>query len=535
MRLKLVNLKNKLVKCILSYKDALINNKKLFVLIGRNNTYIAAYNGQQLISLNVIRLSEYKVSDHASILDNFKEYIVHIILDTTDVVLHDTAIPVAQELIRGDHVGGFVKKNFGKSDLVSYAVYDKTHENTDILHTCFASVTPSPLVEQWCEWAASTARKLCGVYFFNMLVPNLTSYFLGKAKLTTQSALQIFVTATSTNGVRVVTTYKNNIMDSRIVQYPMEKSQEYIQGIIEQELSDRFIALKHYMHHNQVKPSVIMLVGPELQALLSTATKFDVADWIVLPSEVATTQYVEAVDEKFMDATLLLGINNINVDAGAATNNDLKSFFKLSHIRSRFFKPVWLICAVLFVDAALNYATTRSNKIVADNVNNQYYAMAEKYRTVKDKYPNISDLTEIINYQEATLELQKAQYLPFDTLDGFLAIVPQNLVINSIYWSASGSEFEFVTQQDGDAPHDSVKQATDKTDNTTIVIRAKYVVADTRRDTVIAALDAEIAVISRTLTDVKVQHVIDENDIVVRGGNTYVPVQITIDDIKIRG
>jgi hypothetical protein len=363
-----------------------------------------------------------------------------------------------------------------------------------------------------------------------MLVLGISKYALSRSGHTIQSNLQIFVTATKTSGIRIITFVDQNIMDSRIIEYPIDKSYEYIQGVIEQELSDRFIALKTYMHHHQVKPSVVMFLTKELHQLLLGNSKFDVADWV----SIDTSSGKFLTDDSLMDLSLACCLNFTKLTDGAA-NKEIRAFFRTMKFNNILFKPVWLGFAFVFAMIAINDINTRKNKLVALEEQKEYQSISNVYRTFKDKYPGIKDLDEIIDYQSANMEIQKHEYMPFDFLYKFLDSIPRDLDINSIYWSRSGNESAFVNNLGFDKSSEArdIHGSDEKgLENGLIIIRAKYITPVTKEGSALLALENDMLSLVKGSPEVKMEYYPDHNDITVRSSGTYIPVKIVIKELK---
>lgn len=269
------------------------------------------------------------------------------------------------------------------------------------------------------------------MYFLSLELKTIIERILQKTKNTECSDhLQVFVTITEASNIRIAVKYKNNIMDEQVIDYPHDKSNEYIQGTIEQTVSDKLLAYKEYIEQLQLNSCVIFLVDSTLKELLSKS-EFTNAKTITL-SRADLSQSGKYKESRFQDNLLFEIFDNFNTHL--ALNAPLKSVTKLTLINNIIFKPlIALQLGVIITLAALKYQTIII-KTETEHLNQKYYSLSQEYRDIKKRHPNIrniSDLADLYNFETI---LSKSSVTPFTQLKHLLASSYRNLRITNINW-----------------------------------------------------------------------------------------------------
>lgn len=481
----------RVAKKILEKIRDLLHVRQLLVFIGDTGTYVAAYKGSKLKKSLFISGEEYDINKHKTFFDKYKKYTALIVLDKQTAELYHSQILGAQSLLPIDHVGKFISKTIDKNDVVASNVFDVTNDGTsETWHTVLTSTKETPTLSALVSYFVSDYAKFKGIYFLSLNIPNLIRASSSASKIVVSSKLQIFVTITSFSGVRVFVCQDQNIMESHFVAFPYDKSLEYVQGVIEQAVSDCVISLKNYIHHHQERPSLVLMAPKEMQVLLRQS-KFDVGEVIIIPTE---------SNDSFADCTLSYFLNK-NVEH-KGSNVELLSFSKAMSFNKLFFKPLWLIMAAFIFFLGKNALEIRKNYRKASKTNEKYYNVSEEYRKQREQYPYIDKFGAIVDFHNAMISLSAPQQLPFDTLDKFLLITPANLNLYSIDW---------------DSKRDGV-----------ITVEAKYSAKNSDTNAVLTFLESDLINIQKALPDCNVELIKNTNAIMNSGGFVSIPLKLII-------
>jgi len=470
----------------------LVFKHQILIFIGETETYIAAYRGSKIMGTMSITTSQYKVDDYSSFLQKYKKYTAVIIVDRSDIQINHAAIPIAQSLIPTDHINKFIQKTLQPTDIVASTIFDITNnEGSEVWHTTLISTPETQLLMEWASYIASNLAHLKGVYFFPFSAPDIVNGLALTSKTKINSSLKIFVTITSYSGIRLVLCHKKKVMENHVIPFPVNKSLEYIQGVIEQAVSDCVISLKNYIHHNQERPSLILLVNKELEALLKQS-KFDVLETLIFHTK---------NNDQFSDQTISSFLNKRIKHK--ASNDDLRSFNRTVWFNALLFKPLWLALILLGVKLTQNELSVVANNNNISKLNIRYYSASEKYRQQRELYPYIDHFSSVLDFHDAQIALTAPQKLPFDFLNQFLNKLPSNFTVHKIHWDiASG--------------------------NQTTIVDAKYVALSSDTSFAKAALYRVLIDLDKIFTDYSITPTIDMSKALSQVGRVSIPIKLTI-------
>ncbi|MES2214555.1 MAG: hypothetical protein V4485_00845 [Pseudomonadota bacterium] len=514
-----------LTKNLAQYQNFSLNKGHVLVFLGQTGTYVGVYKNQHCIDSLYIKGEEYNIKEYSEFFSKYKKCHVSLILDTADVAMQKADIPTTQGILKDDPVSKFTRQNFGLDALVSYNVYDITMDGTETWHTLFASVNPSPFRTEIIEYLVSNFVYFNGVYFFNLNIPNLNSSLLHIAGMEDKSEFKIFATITEASGIRVVATHEKNILHSRRVEIPLDKTQNYIQGIVEQEITDCLIAGRQAIQDSKAKPTLILLASKEMQDLMQNG-KFDAEEVIIVP----TTSFKLNSDQELADKVILSALNKKLVLP--ASNNAFQVYFKLLKSNSFILKPISLILVLFIALVGANILKTKKLLWDTNRIANESYQASEEYRVIKEKYPNVKDLDQIIDFHAATIELKSAQILPFEALDKILDSLPSSFNISKIYWGLDAdkhaSRYSLFKNQDpslNDQNNDNTKH---KETGVRIEITAKYTTNALSEDIAITKLNEDMAILQKSMSLYDITYLHDKNNTFHRGTQVIIPVEFII-------
>jgi hypothetical protein len=117
-----------------------------------------------------------------------------------------------------------------------------------------------------------------------------------------------------------------------------------------------------------------------------------------------------------------------------ASNKSLKSITTLATLNSLLFKPLFLIAAgiVIFL-SFLKYQSVLTQKETM-RVNNQYYLLSEQYRNIKKRYPEINNITNLVELYNLEKLVSVKSLNPSDFLKKLFSINTPNIEVIGINW-----------------------------------------------------------------------------------------------------
>lgn len=483
--------------------DLSFSKRNLIIFIGDKNSYMSAFQKDVLIDHISIKDSEYESDKYIKFLDNYRKYRVSLIIDNSSVALNYADIPISQGISYEDPALEFISKKFPKETLVSYNIYNTTKSEQEIWNTIFASIELKSLLSNIVNYTSSNRFNINGIYFFLLNAPIFSRNILNQIGIKPESDLQILITTSNTTQIHLIVSDGGNIISNNIFDAQKDKGDEYMQGIIEQAVIDILISLKNYMHHNQVKPHLMILAHESLKNLLINKSKFDVSQVVIISSrDIAFPSAINIEEDDVVDVTLSYLMNKkLSYNA----TNDVVNEYTRLHEFNKFLSAPWyfLVVIIVLTVSAVQIRASIKNKEAA-RLNQKFYILSEEYRDLRKEYPDIPNLEQLVNFYYAEKNLTINQQPPFEDVSKITNYMSKNFVIYKIHWEL-GNDYRSY-----------------------IIINAKYRIASLDQPSTANSLESEIEAIQALLPRKVVRFKYNTNEIVSSGGFVTIPTQIII-------
>lgn len=410
----------------------LFHKKNVIVLVGKTGITFSALKKHKVISsIFVDSKAENFQKKYRKFFKKYKNYHIVFLLDDKNCTLKHEIMPILGSIIKSNPVENFIQKNYHPEDIVAHNVYEITTQNGETWNTCIASMPFIFPINELLEYVINNSFKYSGMYFLSLEFKTIIERILQKTQNTECiNHLQIFTTITRASGIGVVVKYKKNIMDEQMVEYPHDKSDMYVQGTIEQTITDKLIYYKSFIEKLKLQTCVITLSNKKLQNLLSTL-EFDNCKTIAIAGEEISISKSKKVD-RFQDNVLLEIFDNFNTHL--ALNRPLKSITKLSLINSIIFKP---LLAVMFgICIALSVIKYKSIMLQNETTkyNQEYYLLSEEYRDIQKRHPELKNANDLIELYNLENLISKTTITPFDHIKAIFSYDTESLKIKKVSW-----------------------------------------------------------------------------------------------------
>ena len=422
---------------IVNLLNNLFHKKNITILLGTNGIKLFALKKNQVQdSIFVKYWSDKYHQRYRKFLSGYKGYHVIFLLDHKECKLDHEMLPILPPVLssivnKTNPIDKFISEKYKPEDIVAYNVYDVNYQNGEIWNTCIATIPFSPPLSDILEYIIKKSFKYSGMYFLSLELGTIIDRILkASGKSEYLENLQIFTITTETSNIRIIVKYKNNIMSEKMVEFPYDKSDMYLIGTIEQVISDKLLFYKQYIKTLETQPCLIFLVDHELKPMISEL-KFDNCNILVLTGDDLKLTAHHSND-RFQDSTLIELFNNSTTHL--ASNKPLRSITKLTLLNKVVFKPVIAIISGMILTLCFFKYQAITIQSKANNLNKQYYKLAEEYREVKKRNPqlsNVSDLLEMYNLQNI---IARQSNTPFDHYKILALTQHKNLKINKLSW-----------------------------------------------------------------------------------------------------
>lgn len=416
----------------------LFHKKNVIVLIGKSGITFSAIKKNKIInSIFLNSKDEDFQKKYHKFFKKYKNYHIVFLLDDKNCVLKHEIMPILSSIIKSNPVENFIKKNYHPEDIIAHNVYEITTQNGEVWNTCIASTPFVFPINELLEYVINKSFKYSGIYFLSLEFETIIERILQKTQNTEcTNHLQIFATITQASDIRIVVKYKNNIMDEQMIDYPSDKSDMYVQGTIEQTITDKLIYYKSFIEQLNLQTCVITLSDKKLQNLLSTL-EFDNCKTIAIASEEITSLKNNKV-ERFQDNILIEIFNNFNTHL--ALNKPLKSITKLSLINSIVFKP--LLAVILGVCITLSSIKYKSIMLQNETAkyHQEYYLISEEYRDIQKRHPELKNANDLIELYNLENLINHTTITPFDHIKSIFSYDTDEIKIKKLYWTIKDSQ-----------------------------------------------------------------------------------------------
>jgi len=423
---------NSKLEFIVNLLNYLFRKKNITIFLGKNGiTLFVMKKNQVQDSVFIEYGAEKYYQKYRKFLSGYKGYYVKFLLDHKECQLNHEMLPVLSSLIKINPVDKFIAEKYKPEDIVAYNVYEVNNQNGEVFNTCIATTPFSPPLSDLLEHSIKKSFKYSGIYFFSLELGIIIDRILQSSGETEYlDALQIFTVITQTSNIRIIVKYKNNIMSEKTVEFPYDKSDMYLIGTIEQAISDKLLFYKQYIKTLNKQPCIIFLVDTTLKQLI-TQLKFENCQTLALSADDLGLQSHHS-NNRFQDNVLIELFNKLATHL--ASNKPLKSITKLTLVNRAAFKPIIaIISGMILTLCFLKYHAIKVQS-EADGLNKQYYKLAEEYRQIKKRNPNLSNVSDLLEMYNLQNIIARKSSTPFEHYKILTLTQHENLKIDKLSW-----------------------------------------------------------------------------------------------------
>lgn len=422
------------IKRLHAFITSLLYRKNVVVSIGDLGLYLAAFDRRKSVDTLFIPYED-KENLHLlyeNFLNKFKKFHVSFLFDSAECGLRHDIVPIVQSIVKTNPIDKFIKEYFRSDEIVGYNVYNINTNPSESWNTMIVSTHYKPPLSTLLEGILSRdSTKYGGIYFLSLEFSTITDVILKKININKYNGyLKIFVCILETSGIKLVAKHHNNIVSITNITYPKDKPILYIQGLIEQAITDCLINLKNHIENYKLKVCIIFIVEQELANLLSQSRFGE--HQVICKTINSILDNTNNEEERYLDSALTYIFNNNK--SFPASNYYLTSISKLSTINSIMFKPlIVVIISLIAIISAIKIKTIDNYKKVA-SLNLEYSSAEREYYTLKKKYPYIKHATNLADLYVFEALLLIPVPTPFSLLEKFLTSLDKNFSVESIQW-----------------------------------------------------------------------------------------------------
>ena len=412
----------------------LLHTRNLIIFIGHKGVTLSIFKKKHLQKSIFIKHEDKNIFKECyKFLLKYKQYHITFLLDHKDCELKHERIPLLGSIFKLNPIEKFISDNYDPNDIVAYNTYKITKKTSEAWYTTIASTPFVAPVNKLLDYVINTSLKYSGMYFLSLEFATIIERILQKTQNTECiDHLQIFITITQSSDIRIIVKHKKNILDEQTIEYPKDKSNEYIQGTIEQSVADKILFYKEYIEKFNLPVCIIYLVDTALKELLSNSSFDQEAKIIALSSnDICLSKKLKGTE--FQDNTLLEIFNNFNTNL--ALNKPLKTITKLTFLNNVFFKPLIIILiGIIGTLLTIKYQTWKTD-YATEQLNQKYYSISKDYKQIQKNRPDLKDISDLVDFYNLEFLINKTAINPVENLKHILEISSSELKFRKIDWN----------------------------------------------------------------------------------------------------
>jgi len=420
-----------------------ITHSRIIFIVGDLGVQLNHYKKNILTDSLFCPISELSTNKLDEFVAKYNKSDAKFIINSKEINLQHESLPVVGSIGKQDPVQNYCDTHFHQTDLFTYKVHSVIKEEADIWKAAILWLPINNTLERCLNLVKDNNMDLSGFYF-NPIILQYTADIIAKENnIELSDFVYIAVSVSITAGISITLNHGNNILSCITCDYPMDKSIAYIQGIIEQNVSDAWLKFKSYIEQNKLRKLNVFILTGELKDLISSQT-YEVEKSIFAKTNLAD-QYADLV---YLDYFT-------KVHQVSAKSRNLITYYRYLLINKIFFKGAYLLLIILSLYVLFIKKDLFDLDNNTDKVYSEYFKATKALNEIAEKFPNITNVAELADYYNAQNDLAKTHQSPFPITQDFIEIAGERIIINKISWDLdvkneiliANIDFETVTSK----------------------------------------------------------------------------------------
>lgn len=407
-----------------------LTRSSIHFFIGDSGVCLYYFKNKKLID------SYYCDYENLSHNDNFPEFIkkyknsdAKIIICSKDINIDHENLTLIDTFGKVNPIEKYCENNFHKDDLYSYRIYQIISENATTWKTVINWIPLNEVIDKCLNFINDNYISLTGVYLYPVIIQDIAKILALKNEINLDDYIYSTVSVNKISGINITINHNDNILYNEIIEYPKEESDEYIQGVIEQSLSDAWIKFKAYIEEANVEKINVFILPNNLKKLIKN-TDFQVKNNIF-------DENIESLesDDTFSDYKIMSYF--IQKSHTKAWSRELKIYYLYNQINSILFKPIYLMLIITILYAGNIKLNDFFEQKEISQIYHKYFSVDQSISEISKDYQDINtkQLADLYNLSK---ELSVTKNIPFDFIKDFLSFANDYIEINTINWENLG-------------------------------------------------------------------------------------------------
>ncbi len=379
--------------------NRLFFKKDLIIIFGKYNNYILAVNDKKIIDYSYI--NDLDLKSFRLILAKYYEYQISVIIDLPELEFTQDKVMLSSNLLSSNKVNYLLNQSLGDNDFWTHQLFEKKDKNSPSKFINFHCLLPEnalELIEYIIQNSKINCGRFNGCYFLGAQMPYIIDQILEYQEIIEYNdCLQAFVTLLESSEISVFIKHKDKLLKQYNMPFPKDKTDEYMQGTLQQFVSDKLLSMKNYVAHHNLEVVIIFATNENLSHLLIDS-KFKDCHKVIIPLN--KIDFAEEVNHEYRFFDPLLCKYFVKEKKYPAYNQVLNKISRLNLLHNFFAKPTYFIAGIILTILVLIKIYT----IVLDK---QTDSLSWLYHEYKNDYDNFKNLYKLDVDPEKLAELYK--------------------------------------------------------------------------------------------------------------------------------
>jgi cell division protein FtsL len=440
---------------------AIINRIKFFgysflktqviLVISKHSAQISVVNKKLVLAQeNCVLDDEKSKKRFFRILNRYHSSRIYIIIDCCEEQVKTVSIPVFNTFIASKVIKDFISSEYISNELVAYNTIDVVKHPIETWRVNISSIQYKEPLTDWLSMIFKTNSELGEVYFLNLEAYNIMHSLRSlaakkqiKSPPEDSSKIILLNFPLKSSGVRQFAFFDNNLVLERSVDLPGDKSWQYIEGLIDNEIKESLIYLNKYHNSQKQIYTEVLNIVPEILYDSFKAKDYDSDSYLAFtPKELMYYKnYSEfpGNDNSSMYLDSFTAIELANIKKSPAINEKLNRFSDLSTFNKLTFKPLYFILIIFTIYIFHFKFLTLQNNAELSEIDSKYQEELTKFDEYRKQFSNIDNFGEITDIYTLQTILKSKHEPPFSMIKRFLSVKSEQVNISTINWGVKNN------------------------------------------------------------------------------------------------
>lgn len=412
----------------------MLATNRLYFIIGDTRIDVLSYKNKNLVesySCEIANISS--DTEFQKFLEKNRNSNAKFIINSKEIKLEHESLPVIDSIGKIDPIEKYCASNLHSTDICSYKVYSIIKGQAEIWKGVICWIPLTETIQKCLYLIKENGIAFEAVYFYNFCVQQIATDISWANKVNLSEYMYTTISISKSSGVVITLNNQGNILSEVRCDYPVDKSLEYLQGVVEQNVSDIWLKFKALTSETEVKKANIFIIPDKLKDLLEKSK-----------SEVECNLFAQNIDED-EDSIKALVRYFAKSKQQDGVSYEIKSYQRYQFINSLFFIPYCAVMLFMLVYIAyLKFSVYQLDRTSSELYNN-YSKVSEEIRSNAQNFPEIANISQLADLYNLRSQLTEKKPLPFGIIEDFLRIANNDLEVNKISWSQKGDSRSMFT------------------------------------------------------------------------------------------